>query len=478
MKLSSARGYDFLWLSLAILPLVTLSFLFAIHAQDYWWYLRVGQDTLLHKAVPITDTISWSQAGRPVIYQSWLAGVIFWLVYDLGGAPLTYLLRGFLLALTFSVLWFLARQVSGPRLATLLVLIMGLASTNNWQMRPQLFAYPLFAFCLYGLYQWQEGKDKALWILPVATILWSNLHGSFVLSLILAGTALVFGKGNRRSLLIAMSCMIIGTLLNPRGFAIWQYLNFMLTSPSDQLYSVEWFPPTNQGWQLNIFFAWTLLLAPLAALSPRKPTVMEWVLFLGFGWLALSGIRYVVWFLFIVSVMTAAPLAGFTHGKLDASEKFGSTVFNFALSGIFVLLSLLYLPGIRERWWSEAPPVYAAETNPIDAVEWLKMYPEIPGPMWNNFAFGSYLAFALPSRPTWLDTRFFVFPPEQIEEYQKIRHGSPEWEMLLQRKGINLLLLSTGAEAQLIQNLISSSDWCEHYRDQYAVIFSRCDPIP
>jgi hypothetical protein len=478
MKLSSARGYDFLWLSLAILALVTLSFLFAIHAQDYWWYLRVGQDTLLHQAVPRTDTISWSQAGRPVIYQSWLSGVIFWLVYDLGGAPLTYLLRGFLLALTFSVLWVLARRASGPRLATLLILFMGLASTNNWQMRPQLFAYPLFAFCLYSLYQWQEGKDRALWILPVATILWSNLHGSFVLSLILAGTALAFGKGNRRSLLIAIGCMIIGTLLNPHGFAIWRYLNFMLTSPSDQLYSVEWFPPTNQGWQLNIFFAWTLLLAPLAALSPRKPTVLEWVLFLGFGWLAFSGIRYVVWFLFIISVITATPLAGFTQGKLDAPAKFGSPIFNFALSGIFMLLSLLYLPGIRERWWNEAPPVYAAETNPIAAVEWLKMHPEIPGPMWNNFAFGSYLAFALPSRPNWLDSRFFVFPPDQIEEYQKISHASPEWELLLQRKGINLLLLSTGAESQLIQNMMSSSDWCEQYRDKYAVIFARCDPIP
>ena len=474
----SARSYDFLWASLVILPLVTLSFLFAIHAQDYWWYLRVGQDTLLHGAVPATDTISWSRAGQPVIYQTWLAGVIFWLVHSLGGAPLSYLLRGILLGQTFGMLWLLARQASGPRLATLLVLIMGAASTNNWQMRPQLFAYPLFALCLYALYQWQERKDKTLWILPVAAILWSNLHGSFALSLILAGTALVFGKGNRKSLLIAIGLMVLGTLVNPHGFAVWRYLNFMLLSPSDQFYSVEWFPPTNSGWQLNIFYAWTLLLAPLAALSPRKPTLMEWVLFLGFGWLAFSGIRYVIWFLFILSVMSAAPLDGLTRGKLDSSVRLSSPGFNFALSGVIILLSLLYLPGIRERWWAEAPPVYAAETNPIAAVEWLKDHPEFPGPLWNNFAFGSYLAFALPSRPTWLDSRFFVFPPEQMEEYQKVRHGTPEWESILQQEGVNLLFLSAGAEAQLIQKLMSSSNWCEQYRDQHAVIFSRCTPIP
>jgi len=474
----SARSYDFLWAGLVILSLVMLSFLFSINAQDYWWYLRIGLDTFVHGAIPITDTISWSQAGQPVVYQTWLAGAIFWLVHELGGAPLTYLLRGVLLALTFGTLWSLARRASGPRLASLLILIMGLASTNNWEMRPQLFAYPLFALCLYSLYHWQDGRYRVLWILPVAAALWSNLHGSFPLSLVLAGTALAFGRGNRRALLIAMGLMLLGTFLNPRGPAIWPYLDFMMSTPTHHLYSVEWFPPTNTGWQMNIFFAWTLLLAPLAAFASRRPSVMEWVLFLGFGWLAFSGIRYVIWFLFILSVMTAGPLAALTRGKLDSSLTRGSPAFNFALSAVFVLLSLLYLPGIRERWWADAPPVYSPASNPIAAVEWLKAHPEIPGPLWNNFAFGSYLAFVLPSRPTWLDSRFFVFPPEQMEEYQKIRYASPDWGTLLRREKVNLLLVSTMAEAELIQKVSSSSDWCEQYRDPYAVIFSRCNPIP
>jgi hypothetical protein len=473
----SSRSYDSLWLSLAILPLVTLSFLFAIHAQDYWWYLRIGQETLLQKAVPTVDTISWTQTGQPVVYQPWLAGVIFWLTYKMGGAPLTYLLRGILLAVTFAVLWVLARQASGPRLATILIFFVGISSTNNWQMRPQLFAYPLFALCLYSLYQWQLGNNKTLWILPIATILWANVHGSFALALILAGTALVFGNGNRRDLLFALLFMVIGTLINPRGLGSWRYLNFMLRSPSDQLFSLEWFPPRNEGWQLNIFFAWTLLIAPIAALSTRKPTLMEWIWFLGFGWLAFSGIRYVIWFLFLLGVMTAAPLGELTRRKMDSNVKISSPIFNTALAGLFLLFSLLYLPGIREKWWSESPPVYAPESNPIAAVNWLKAHPELPGPLWNDFAFGSYLAFALPSRPTWLDSRFFVFPPEQMTEYQQIGHASPEWETLLQRERINLLFLSIGGQSQLIKGLASSRDWCEQYRDRYAVIFSRCEPI-
>ena len=478
MNPNPSRSYDLLWLSLAVLPLVALSFLFSIHAMDYWWYLRIGHETLLNGFVPTTDTISWTQAGKPVIYQPWLAGVIFWWIYDLGGATLTYLLRAILLVGTFGLLWILARRAAGPRLATVLILIMALASSNNWQMRPQLFAYPLFVVCLYSLYNWQDGNDRTLWALPVSVLLWSNLHGSFVLALVLAGTALVFGKGNRRSLLITIGGIVLATFVCPRGIDNWRFLNFMLHSPSDQIFSLEWLPPRNEGWQLNIFFAWTLLLAPLAALSPRKPSLTEWAFFLSFGWLAFSGIRYVIWFLFLLPMITAAPLAGLTYGKLDMPAKTKSPIFNIGIIIIFALLTLLYLPGIRERWWSEAPAVYSPDSNPIYAVAWLKGHPELPGPMWNDFAFGSYLAFALPGRPTWLDTRFFVFPPEQMNEYQKISHGSREWDTLLQRSRINLLFLSVSGQSQLVENVASSADWCEQYRDKYAVIFSRCNPIP
>lgn len=478
MNHTSSRSYDFLWLSLAILPLITLSFLFAIHPQDYWWCLRVGKETLLNSAVPTIETMSWSQAGQPIVYEPWLAGVIFWLVYDLGGASLTFLLRSLLIGLTFSMIWFMARQSSGPRLATVLVLLMGIASSNNWEMRAQLFAYPLFACCLYSLLNWQSSNNRTLLILPVATILWSNVHGSFVLSLVLAGSALVFGKGNRKSLLIAITLMLIGSLLNPRGLALWEHLHFMLTTPSNQLYSLEWQPPRNAGWQMNIFFAWTLALAPLVAFSSRKLSILEWVWFLGFGWLAFSGIRYVIWFLFIITVLTAAPLADVTRSKLDRSVKISFPALNIALAFLFIPLSLFYLPGIREKWWPQAPPAYAPYATPFAAVEWLEEHPEVPGPLWNDYVFGSYLLFALPSRPIWLDGRFFPFPPEQIEQYIQISRGSSEWDSVFQREGVNLLLLSITAQPKLIENIESSGEWCEQYRDKYAVIFSRCNPIP
>jgi hypothetical protein len=91
--------------------------------------------------------------------------------------------------------------------------------------------------------------------------------------------------------------------------------------------------------------------------------------------------------------------------------------------------------------------------------------------------FGSYLLFSLPSRPIWLDSRFYPFPPEQMDEYVRISQGSSDWETVFQKEGINLLLLSLARQPRLIENVEASNAWCEQYRDPYAIIFSRCEPI-
>lgn len=474
----ASHSYDLLWLSLALLPLIGLSFLMSIPAQDYWWYLRLGQDILKNGAVPAVDTIGWSRAGLPIFYQQWLAGLLFWGVYALGGASLTFLLRGLLIALAYGLTWFMLRSVSGPRLATILTILLGLASSNNWVMRPQLFVYPLFVLCLWVLYRWQAGQNKLLWLLPLSTLLWVNLHGSFVLPILLAGAALIFGAGQRRPLLFTVIAMSVATLLNPHGFGVWGYLAFILTSPSDQLFSVEWRPPSNLGWQMNLFFGWLLAFPLLAAFSPRKLTRLEWVWFLGFGWLALSGVRYGIWFLFLLAIFSATLLAEWTNRFLDRPVENLNPRLNLALSRLILLLSLFFLPGLRETWWKAAPPLYEETTTPIAAVNWLKAHPELRGEMWNDYAFGSYLAFALPSRPTSIDTRMYSFPPEQWASYTQISNGNPVWEYIFQRENINLLLLSRTSQVALIEAVEASSQWCQQYRDPYAVIFARCQFLP
>ncbi len=476
----SSRSYDFLWLSLALLFILPIAFFLSITPHDYWFYVRIGKDILQTGAIPTVDTLSYTYPGRPIFYQPWLSAVIFWLAHSGGGAALTFLLRGVCIAIAYALIWILMRAAgTETKLATVLTILLGFSSSMNWSMRPQMFAYPLFAATLWVLWHWQNGRARFMWLLPLATLLWVNLHGSFILAFILMGSALLFGIGNRKQLAVWLGVSLLVTLINPRGIFVWQFVPDMLTSPSDQLFATEWGPPINAGWQMNIFFAWLLLFIPLAALSPRRLSRLEWIWFLGFGWLALSGLRYVIWFMFIMAVLSGSLLTELLKRFQRASVARDSNPrINFVLGGLLLLLPLMMLPGIREVWWKDSPAPYHEATTPIAATEWLAVHPDLPGPLFAEYTFGSYLTYALPSRLLWIDNRFNAYPPGHWAKYQAISSAKPQWEQLLDADKVNLLMLSRTSQPALVQAVENSGEWCEQYRDKYAVIFSRCEPIP
>lgn len=472
------RSYNFLWLGIALFPLLIIAVLLPIQPHDYWWYLRLGKDVLENGAVPVVDTYSSIQAGQPIVYQSWLSAVFLWLAYKTGAIPLTIFLVAVLIGITYAMLWLLMREGGiGPRLATLLTLLAGLSGSNNWGVRPQLFAYPLFLAVLWLLLKWQSRKQKFLWLLVPLSWAWANLHGSFILFFILVGIAFVFGTSDKKKLFwIALAALAI-TLINPRGLILWQSVIGTFTSPGIRDLSPEWLPPLNQGWQMNIFFAWLILLVPLAAFARRRLSAFEWILFLAFTWLALTGIRYVIWDLFIVSTLTAFLMPEFIVQKLDQIQDAKIPSLNFALGSIFLLMPLMLLPGLRESWWKESPPAIDPHT-PVAAADWLNQRPELPGPMWNDVVFGSYLIHAAPSSPVWIDTRIqVIFTAGQARDYLFVQSAQPGWDAKLKEEGANLLVLASTQPA-LVKEVQNSNEWCEQYHDDVALIFSRCEPLP
>ena len=461
----------FLLLAVVLFIALCIAFLLPVTPQDYWWYLRIGRDTLSSGAVPRLDTLTFSRTGTPVDYQSWGAAVIFWLIYRLGGLPLTSLVRGGLLAATYALVWATARRVGAGRVGAGLTLLAAiLTSSNNWSVRPQLLAYPLFAVALFILYGWQKGRQRTVYWLPLLSLVWVNLHGSFVLLILLSGAALMFGRGNRRALAVAFAGVVLATLLNPRGPGAWAYVFNSLTVQSSQQFSAEWLPPVNSGWQMNIFFVWILVFPLQAWLSRRKIDRLEWAWFLGFGFLALWGERYGIWFVFILCILSGSLLADWEKRYLREPAT-THPAFNLTLGAIFILLPLALLPGLRESWWKQAPA--ATENTPIAATDWLAAHPEMPGPIWSEIGFSSYLEFALPERPTWIDTRFEVFPVAQWQAYQAISNARYDWERLLDASGANALLVSNQNQPALAAALKSSSRWCLLRQDTVALLFER-----
>ncbi len=467
-------SYDALWLSIGLVPLILIALLLPLTPHDYWWYLRLGQDVIRLGRVPSYETYSFTQVGEHIINQPWLSAVIFWLTYRDGGLNLTFFLRAVCIAATYGLLWSWMRQMgAGPRLSSILIIVAGLASSNNWSFRPQMFAYPLFALTILILWRWQRENNKFLWLLPLIAVLWANLHDSFLLMFILEGAALIFGRGNRKSMILVTSLSFLATLLTPYDITLWSSLARDFVANPQWDVSSEWLPPTNSGWQMNIFFAWILAIVPLAAISSRRLSLLEWGWLLGLLWMSLSGIRYVIWGIFVLAAFSAYLLADWDMRWLDRPTRIGQPVLNYALAGVFLLSSMVALPQLRSSLGIRAQPTISPDT-PIAATEWLSQHPDLPGPLWSDLVFSSYLIFALPLRSVWIDTRFaMVYTPLEYARYAVIASAGPGWEGLLDRSGINLIMISVNGEADLLQALQASDAWCLDYRDSVAAIFSR-----
>lgn len=467
----SIRDGSFLWFGLVLLIALCIAFLLPVAPEDFWWYMRVGRDTLANHAIPTADAFTYTIAGQPIYYHSWGASVFFYLLYKLNGLNLIVLLRGLVVLATYFLVWLTARKQNGGRIGTSLVLVIAvLASCNNWSIRPQLLAYPLFAFALWILYRWQEGDNKLIWLLPVVAVVWVNLHASFVMLIALVLAAVVFGSGNRRRLLLVFAVLLAALCINPRGLHTWEYVVQLLTSPSNQQFSTEWGPPVNKGWQMNLFFLWLLVFPVLAIYSPRKLSRLEWVWFLGFGFMALWGLRYGIWFILILAVLTAE-LLGDWEEKYLPSPKNTVVALNLVIPILLAASSLAFLPDARQGWWKDAPDV--TENTPVKAADWLRSHPEIEGPLVSEMGMASYLEFALPERPVWIDSRVFPFPTSMWEDYKSFTYGYWNWEQALENTRANIVMVSVSMQPKLVNLLESSSHWCQVYSDDTARIYTR-----
>ncbi|MGH8650594.1 MAG: hypothetical protein ACREUP_15005, partial [Burkholderiales bacterium] len=72
--------------------LILLGF-FQISSLDTWFHLKEGELYVTTGSLPVQDPFAFTTEGRVWIKYSWLADVLFYLVYAAGGIPGLILLR-------------------------------------------------------------------------------------------------------------------------------------------------------------------------------------------------------------------------------------------------------------------------------------------------------------------------------------------------------------------------------------------------
>src|SRR5207302_6155772 len=159
---------------------------------DIYWTLLTGAWMVANGRLLEGDPFTAApHSAGPVLNVQWLADLIFHGFDALGGLPMVITGTALVVSVTYALLLVAALTASGHlRVSCVAVWLAYVLGASNLSPRPQTLAYPLFALFLLAVVRVEWRKDtRLLWLLPVATVLWVNLHGSFVAGWALVGCA-------------------------------------------------------------------------------------------------------------------------------------------------------------------------------------------------------------------------------------------------------------------------------------------------
>jgi hypothetical protein len=142
-----------------------------------------------------------------------------------------------------------------------------------------------------------------------------------------------------------------------------------------------------------------------------------------------------------------------------------ASILNSAIVVVLALGGLLLLPFWRgNSLLADAPQgitaALAARVSPADRV-------------WNTQAWGSWFELALPGVPIAVDSRIEVIPVAAWDDHLALSAGAPDWEAILDRWKVTVVVASREEQAALIPLIQASSAWSQVYQDADGFIFVR-----
>lgn len=485
---------DDVWIWLTLMLIALRPLLSVLPPHDFWWHMATGRYIVQHGEIPTVDSFSFTQFGQAFYVQSWLAEVLMYALYQLGGVEIIVIVQSLVMTLAYGLLLRLCVIRSGMlRLSVVLLLLTTLPlSFTNWVVRPQSYTFPIFVIFLTVLTEFRLGRANRLWILPLLMVLWVNLHGAFILGLALFGIVFV-GEFLKRwflrdaaipadarfdpklSLYILWGGLsTLAIFLNPRGIGIISYVANLLGNNSVTNLVIEWAPPTirDAGGSGMIFFVFVIICVGLLVYAKKRPDLTDMLLLGAFFWLALGATRNIVWFGFVATPLMVVQAATFFKPISAKTKKVGSVALNWAVIGCLGIVLIGASPWIKPHLGlpEDVGNLLSTDT-PIAAVEAIKQDPNRPERLFHTEGFGSYLIWAAPEQPVFIDTRIELYPFEQWSDFITLSQGKDL--DALEKYDIDGFLLDKERQAGLIEQLASSASWTTYYEDEYSIYLRR-----
>ena len=361
----------------------------------------------------------------------------------------------------------------------MVIALMGVGSASiHFLARPHIFTLLLLSVSIWMIEADRKKQNRVIWWLVPMTIVWTNLHGGFLvliaaLGLTAAGSAieaLIPSKTASRNWhdtirygWLTAACAA-ASFVNPYGYQLHVHVVEYLRSDWIRNVIQEFQSPSFRNENMMQFEALLFLGLIVSGMLFRRRRIVEglWIVF--FANMSLSSVRHVPVFVTVTVPIIAGEVSKWWKQWTASARK-------SSLPGILNQMAADSMSGFRR---SSAWPamVVIALMFLGKPVPWPKDFPDqiLPVKMVHDHEadilnqrvlttdqWADYLIYLNPNQKVFVDGRSDFYGPEIGNEYIHLINGQWDWEKLLAKYNFSSALLPI--ESSLAQLLKTRPDW-------------------
>ena len=289
---------------------------------DIWWHLANARILMTTHQFIQTDPYSFMVVGVRWLNWEWLAELPYWFSYRAFGLQGIYLVTWLVFCANALFLYWRGVRLSHNATASLAAAVIAIVlMTVNSGPRTIGLAYLAMSAELLILEEAEKGSTRLLWLLPPLFCLWINLHGTWLIGIVLLVLYIACGlvsfnvgvfdqvsftPAQRNRLLAVLGASVAALLVNPYGWRLmWEPFDMALKQQVSISYIGEWQPLSLAMREGKAAVLAIVLMVAANAVRARKWKLYE-LAFIFLAWYsAFAHLR----FLFFAAVVTTPMLA-------------------------------------------------------------------------------------------------------------------------------------------------------------------------
>jgi hypothetical protein len=441
-------------IAVAAFALIMLIVLRKALVVDGWMAIMSGREIAQH-GLPSHDALTVMAHGRRWIDQQWLAQIALYGLVRLGGLKLALIIHAALGALALGLAATASRSLgASARAATWVCLpVFAALYPEASVLRPQSFAYPLFAVVLWLLVADSRGPSRRVFLTLPILMLWANLHGSALLGAGLVALAGLVGlvkallarprRLSARALALVLApwpCLLV----SPYALHLPAYYKKVLVGSDFGRIVSEWAPTTLNRSTAAVYLL-VLLGMWLIGRAGGRLTTFEKLAFLAMSLVAFQAVRNSAW-LGLTSLVVLPALVDSLRPVTEEPRRLNRLLATSML-GVVVISTLGVATNPLGRF-TRGFPVAAAQAAATAA-----------GPNGKVLATSTYADWLLWSEPRLrgrvaFDARYELLTKAQLTRLADFTSRVGAW--IRATDGYRVVVLGTQDDRELAQALVGS----------------------